>query len=177
MGVSISAAKAAYPALADKYDRLLERAQRLAHLDPSGKKIRIHGDLHLGQVLRSNNEWLIFDFEGEPARAFVQRREKHSPLKDVAGMLRSFSYAEAAVELKGGPVGDRVTPTRTAFLKGYFTGMKGCDLLPQSQEITDEVLSVLELEKCLYELRYEIKHRPDWVRIPLRTLMQEEARR
>src|SRR5258707_9311103 len=105
LGVTIAAAAKAIPELAQRRDLLVERIQMLARLSPSGKKIRIHGDLHLGQVLRSDQGWMVFDFEGEPSRNFNQRREKYSPLRDVAGMPRTFRYSGRGGGLPGGGCG------------------------------------------------------------------------
>jgi predicted trehalose synthase len=112
--------------------------------------------------------WVILDFEGEPARSLPERRRKRSPLRDVAGMLRSFAYAASAAELQRGaaaPEGweDRA---REAFLAGYFDTVDS-RLLPPGQEATEKLLSVFELEKAVYELRYELNNRPDWVSIPV----------
>jgi trehalose synthase-fused probable maltokinase len=99
LGVTLALSDDRFPALAERQDALTERAKSLASLTPSGQKIRQHGDLHLGQALRAGNDWMIIDFEGEPARPYSARRQKHTPLRDVAGMLRSFSYAVAAVSV------------------------------------------------------------------------------
>jgi predicted trehalose synthase len=123
-------------------------------------------------VLRSGGEWFIFDFEGEPIRSFNQRREKQTALKDVAGMLRSFAYAAAAVELEGAAPGERALACREAFLKGYLGITRGAGLLPEGEENFQVVLEALELERSVYELRYELRSRPDWVRIPARTLLE-----
>jgi maltokinase len=171
IGVTLAAAAKQLPALADRREALVERARRLAQLPPSGKKIRVHGDLHLGQVLRLKDQWMMFDFEGEPARGYNQRREKHSPLKDVAGMLRSFAYAAAAVELGGATPADRGSPSRQAFLEGYLEAIKSADLLPSGEESFRVMLDALELERTVYELRYELQSRPEWVPIPARTLL------
>jgi maltokinase len=162
----------AVPGLAARKAALRKRIGRLAETKPSGVRLRQHGDLHLGQVLRSDGHWLIFDFEGEPARAFDERRQKHSPYKDVAGMLRSFAYAAAAVEKKGAPPGERIKPAREAFLQGYRS--RASALLPEDGPTGQVLLEALELEKLLYELRYEVGHRPDWVEIPARDLLKEE---
>jgi len=169
---TIAAAQAAVPELAARAIKLKVRIERLAAHPPSGVRIRQHGDLHLGQVLRSNGQWLIFDFEGEPARSYAERRSKSSPLKDVAGMLRSFAYAAATIEQEGGQPADRVGPLREAFLRGHQRAAAA--LLPEPQ-MGHALLTALELEKLLYELRYEIGHRPDWVRIPARDLLALEA--
>jgi len=170
LGVTMNLAGDQVPGLTELRNTLVERVHRLAHVHASGQKTRVHGDLHLGQVLRSRTRgWVIFDFEGEPARGFAQRREKISPLKDVAGMLRSFAYAVATVEREGLAAGDRVTPLRKAFLEGYFGKARGSAFLP-TEEASREILDALELEKLLYELRYEVQHRPDWVQIPAASL-------
>ena len=161
------------PDLQARNDALRARIERLAAANPSGLRLRQHGDLHLGQVLRSGGQWLIFDFEGEPARTLPERREKHCPFKDVAGMLRSFAYAAAAAEKRGAPPGERRGPAREAFLDGYRS--RAQHLLPADEKTAKLLLASLELEKLLYELRYEVGHRPDWVGIPARDLLREEA--
>ena len=169
LGVTFAEAEKRIQNLGDLREPLVERVKQLAQLPPSGKKIRIHGDLHLGQVLRVGGDWMIFDFEGEPARTFTQRREKYTPLKDVAGMLRSFAYAQAAVELEKAPPGERALPCRNAFLDAYLDRVRGSDLLPTGPSL-DTVLDAFELERAVYELRYELQTRPDWVPIPVRSL-------
>jgi maltokinase len=170
---TVRVAESLVPDLAARRDALRARIERLAAANPSGLRLRQHGDLHLGQVLRSGGQWLIFDFEGEPARTLPERREKHCPYKDVAGMLRSFAYADAAAEKRGAPPADRWRATREAFLEGYRS--RAQHLLPSDERTATLLLASLELEKLLYELRYEVGHRPDWVGIPARDLLQEEA--
>jgi len=172
--VTSAAAAKAIPQLAERRDTLVQRIQMLARLPPSGKKIRIHGDLHLGQVLRTDEGWMVLDFEGEPTRNFNQRRDKYSPLRDVAGMLRSFAYAGAVIELEGGTCGDCVPRCRNAFLEGYLSIAHRTDLLPSRQHDFAVTLDVMETERLLYEVRYELLNRPEWVRIPARALMQPE---
>jgi maltokinase len=166
-------ASGAVPELAARRPVLAERARRLLALAPSGLRIRQHGDLHLGQVLRSAGQWLIFDFEGEPARTLAERRERHSPLKDVAGMLRSFAYAAGTVEVETRAAGEWREPSREAFLTGWRSAAAA--LVPGGAQAERVLLESLELEKLLYELRYEIGHRPDWVQIPARDLLALEA--
>ncbi len=175
MGVTLSEASRQFPELETRREALLEHVKRLAQVAPSGQKIRIHGDLHLGQVLRAEGGWLIFDFEGEPARSFAQRREKYSALRDVAGMLRSFDYAEATVQLEGQAEGERLKPARQAFLEGYRQATRGAVFLPQDEASFNVMLDAFELEKMLYEVRYELQNRPDWVRIPVRALLRMEV--
>jgi len=136
--------------------------------DDLGRKIRIHGDLHLGQGLRSDGRWYIVDLEGEPARPISERRLKASPLRDVAGMLRSFSYAERGARILQGvdaPPGWAAL-AREAFLAGYFPEVERTGILPASRTVTEELLRLFELEKAVYELAYEVAHRPEWAAIP-----------
>jgi trehalose synthase-fused probable maltokinase len=177
LGVTLNEAMRQFPDLEKRREGLIEQAKRLAHVSPSGQKIRIHGDLHLGQVLRAEGDWLIIDFEGEPGRSFSLRREKYSPLRDVAGMLRSFDYAEATVQLEGQAAGERVAPARQAFLEGYRTATRGTPFLPQDDATFYAMLDAFELEKMLYEVRYELQNRPDWVRIPVQALSKMEVRK
>ena len=146
-----------------------ERLQFLSHIGAAGKVIRTHGDYHLGQtMLTADRGWVILDFEGEPARSLPERRLKRSPLRDVAGMLRSFSYVAAGSELQRG----RVAPAgweeraRECFLEGYRRHVDP-GLLPPGEEATRKLLAVFEMEKAVYELRYELNNRPDWVPIPV----------
>jgi maltokinase len=162
---TVRAARSAVPELASRRQALAARIHRLGGVRPGGVRIRQHGDLHLGQVLRSHGEWLVFDFEGEPARPLAERRQKHSPLKDVAGMLRSFAYAAATAgrrEIAG--------LLRESFLQGWRS--RASRLLPPDAEGARVLLESLELEKLLYELRYELGHRPDWVKIPASDLLE-----
>jgi len=142
--------------------------------EDGGSRIRHHGDYHLGQVLVTpERDFVILDFEGEPARPIAERRERHSPLRDVAGMLRSFSYAAAV----GGRehASDAATTAklrrwddaaRGAFLSGYF-GTTMPSFLPQDRRAADRLLALFETEKVFYELAYELNNRPDWVEVPL----------
>jgi maltokinase len=140
----------------------------LTQVAVGGRFIRHHGDLHLGQTLLSGDDWIILDFEGEPARPIVERRRKRSPLRDVAGMLRSFAYVASASEIQRGTPApeDWEGRAREAFLEGYFDTVDRT-LLPPSDAATEQLLLVFELEKAIYELRYELNHRPDWVKIPV----------
>ncbi|HYM58587.1 MAG TPA: phosphotransferase [Solirubrobacteraceae bacterium] len=144
-----------------------ERLQMLSNLRAAGRVIRCHGDYHLGQTMLADRGWVLLDFEGEPARPLPQRRLKRSPLRDVAGMLRSFSYAAAgSALLRGAPAPDGWEErARVTFLEGYFDAADPA-LLPPGQEAGHKLLSIFELEKAVYELRYELNNRPDWVGIP-----------
>jgi maltose alpha-D-glucosyltransferase/alpha-amylase len=138
----------------------------------AGKKIRHHGDFHLGQVLLRDNDWVIIDFEGEPARSLEERRAKHSPLRDVAGMLRSFDYAAAAAVERVAVGGEGAAPAaqarawegiaRRAFLDAYSEAAG-----PLYPAAAPALLRLFELEKAYYELRYELDNRPSWAAIPL----------
>jgi maltokinase len=145
-----------------------ERLQVLSHIGAGGKVIRTHGDYHLGQTMLVGDEWAILDFEGEPARSLPERRQKRSPLRDVAGMLRSFAYAASAQQILRGvePPGDWEERARETFLHAYFESVEP-SLLPPGQQAIGKLLSVYELEKAVYELRYELNNRPDWVGIPV----------
>jgi maltokinase len=148
---------------------------RLADLDP-GPAVRVHGDYHLGQVLRTDAGWYVLDFEGEPARPIEERRRPSSPLKDVAGMLRSFHYASAVArtERDEGALEDLAAAweerNREAFLRGYMRAAGPGGILPPDPECVSAVLAAFELEKAVYEVGYERAYRPDWVHIPLAAL-------
>jgi maltose alpha-D-glucosyltransferase / alpha-amylase len=157
--------------------------EELAAMATKGVKIRHHGDYHLGQVLLQRNDFVIVDFEGEPARSLEERRRKSSPLRDVAGMLRSFAYARhAALRADGAQSGDdqaRLDPMlaewerecRAAFLEAYDTIAREAGLYPSLADV-QPLLKLFETEKAVYELRYEIQNRPEWVGIPLRCLAE-----
>jgi trehalose synthase-fused probable maltokinase len=145
-----------------------EVLQALSHTTVGGLEIRTHGDYHLGQTMLTDRGWVILDFEGEPAAPLSERRLKRSPLRDVAGMLRSFSYAaSAARRLRDAEVPEGwEQAARDSFLEGYFSRVEDA-LLPPGQQATRQLLAVFELEKAIYELRYELNNRPDWVGIPV----------
>jgi maltose alpha-D-glucosyltransferase/alpha-amylase len=161
---------------------LFARARAIASATPSaaGQRVRIHGDYHLGQVLRSRGDYVILDFEGEPARTLSERRAKQSPLKDVAGMLRSFSYAAYAAlntfAQRRPDDAKNLEPwvtlwqnsVSTEFLRAYQLTINATNpsLIPQHQQAQLCLVAYL-LEKSLYELLYELDNRPMWVRIPL----------
>jgi len=148
-------------------EEVRERLRLLTNIGGAGRVIRHHGDFHLGQTLWSGNDWVILDFEGEPARSLPERRRKRSPLRDVAGILRSFAYASsAAAILRGVDVPDDwESRAREEFLEGYRDTVEQ-SLVPSGGSM-DKLLKVFELEKAVYELRYELNNRPDWVRIPV----------
>ena len=149
-------------------EEVRELLRMLAHAASGGKIIRTHGDYHLGQTLWAQSDWVILDFEGEPARSVAERRRKRSPLRDVAGMLRSFAYVASAASLvRGVEVPESwEEQARQQFLDGYFATVDH-SLLPPGQSAIERLLAVFELEKAVYELRYELDNRPDWVEIPV----------
>jgi maltose alpha-D-glucosyltransferase/alpha-amylase len=153
----------------------------------SGVRIRVHGDLHLGQVLYTGNDFVFIDFEGEPERSLGERRIKRSPLRDVAGMLRSFDYAAHYALVGADP---DATPVRaedaprlrpwarfwsqwmgSSFLRAYLRAVDGAGLVPDAEAELDLVLRALLLEKAVYELGYELGSRPTWVPVPVRGLL------
>ncbi len=161
----------------------LERLKREPTTAAAGQKIRVHGDYHLGQVLWADNDFVILDFEGEPTRTVDERRAKQSPLKDVAGMLRSFHYAAYAglfafAKDRTGDFG-RLEPwadlwhrwVSAAFLRAYREAARGAAFLPARPEEFAALLDAFMLAKAFYELVYELNNRPDWVRIPLRGIL------
>ncbi|WP_027006371.1 maltokinase N-terminal cap-like domain-containing protein [Conexibacter woesei] len=146
-----------------------DQLRRLTQVGSAGKVIRHHGDYHLGQVMfTADEDWVVLDFEGEPARTLIERRRKRSPLRDVAGMLRSFAYAATASELLHGAAAPEgwEQSVRTAYLDGYIEESDQ-SLLPPGRAAVERLLAVFELEKAVYELRYELDNRPDWVKIPV----------
>jgi trehalose synthase-fused probable maltokinase len=154
-----------------------EKLAAQAQIGVGGRVIRTHGDYHLGQTLSRSGSWVIIDFEGEPARPLHERRQKRSPLRDVASMLRSFAYTTSAVEiLRGRSAPDGFEQrARQRFLEHYLEHVDST-LLPTGDAQIGSLLSIFELEKAIYELRYELDNRPDWVPIPvagIRRLLEE----
>jgi maltose alpha-D-glucosyltransferase/alpha-amylase len=162
---------------------LSDRIDAIASTPPVGIKTRIHGDYHLGQVLVSKDDVIIIDFEGEPRRTLAERREKSSPLRDAAGMLRSLDYAaSAAVDhfatRKGEPP-DRVMAVATAwrnrasrdFLSAYVEAVQGAPIYPSDRQAAESLLDLFLLQKGFYEIAYEAANRPHWLSIPLRNVI------
>jgi maltokinase len=163
----------AVPELAKHVDMISDAYAELAKLAGPFPVQRVHGDYHLGQVLRTETGWVVLDFEGEPATPLAQRRARSSPLRDVAGMLRSFDYA-ARHQLIGHPAQatlqdaarDWVRRNATAFCVGYAEA-GGLD--PVANQV---LLRALQLDKAVYEVLYEARHRPSWLPIPLESLAE-----
>ena len=162
---------------------LLAKFQELTSLESCGQWTRIHGDYHLGQVLRTKSDLVILDFEGEPARPLAERRAKHSPLKDVAGMLRSFSYAAfvALTKYTSRRPEDYAqleswarlweTAVSDEFLRAYTAATGDSPIVPTGCAAFDRLLGIYRLDKALYELVYELNNRPAWIRIPLHGIL------
>jgi maltose alpha-D-glucosyltransferase/alpha-amylase len=162
-------------------DRIMARIEACASGPPRGMKIRIHGDYHLGQVLLTRNDFIIIDFEGEPGHSLEERRAKHSPLRDVAGMLRSFAYVQQsalrsvahneAEAAKLAPLARSwEREVRSAFLSAYDAAARDATL-HDALQAENGMLGLFELEKALYELRYELGNRPTWAGIPLQGIL------
>jgi trehalose synthase-fused probable maltokinase len=159
--------------IAGRGEEVREQLRMLTHVGTAGKVIRTHGDYHLGQTLFTSRGWVVLDFEGEPARTLPERRRKRSPLRDVAGMMRSFAYVASASEILRGvmPPEDWESRARESFLDGYMESVDP-SLMPAGRQGVEQLLSVFELEKAVYELRYELNNRPDWVRIPVAGILR-----
>jgi maltose alpha-D-glucosyltransferase/alpha-amylase len=171
--------------LLDRTDGTYQRLQDArGSLDLTAACIRVHGDYHLGQVLWSEGDYYLLDFEGEPARPIEERRHKQSPLKDVAGMLRSYSYAAYAA-LFARAANQRLDFERlepwarvwqiwvsASFLRGYLETAGPAPFLPLDPVQRRLLLDLFLLDKAFYELNYELNNRPEWVRIPLRGILE-----
>ncbi len=152
-----------------------DRYQRVAALEDVGTQIHIHGDLHLAQVIRVDDGWRVLDFEGEPARRRDDPMTVSSPLRDVAGIMRSLHYAAATGLGEWNPDDETLVRlarawelrNRDAFLAGYYGVEALAPLLPGSDAARAEVMAAFELDKAVYELAYELRYRPDQVGIPL----------
>jgi maltose alpha-D-glucosyltransferase/alpha-amylase len=165
-----------------KEDECYKRYRPLLDHKISAMRIRIHGDYHLGQVLFTGNDFIPIDFEGEPARPLYERRLKRSPLRDVAGMLRSFHYVVSAGLLHGANASVDASILQSwadfwyahvsgAFLRSYIDTVAKTPLIPKNPIDLAILLNAFLLERALYELWYEINHRPDWVQIPIRGIL------
>jgi maltose alpha-D-glucosyltransferase/alpha-amylase len=162
---------------------IFNRCRQLVERKIGGMRIRCHGDYHLGQVLYTGKDFVIIDFEGEPARSITERRLKRSPLRDVAGMLRSFNYA-VLTKLRGGALRPedavQLKPwgrywefwISVSYLSGYFDVTRQSGLLPKTREELDLLMNILLLDKAIYELRYELDNRPDWVAVPIEGILE-----
>ena len=173
--------------LATRQDEVLDQFRAILDRKITALRTRVHGDYHLGQVLRSGADFVIIDFEGEPAVPLSARRLKRSPLRDTAGMIRSFHYAAHhglhSLEERGASrPEDRpaLEPwaehwylwVSAAFLRGYLEGASGAAFLPTDGDEVESLLTVYLLSKAIYELGYELNNRPQWVHLPLAGIRQ-----
>jgi maltose alpha-D-glucosyltransferase/alpha-amylase len=170
----------------DSEDIIIERFQLIRNRKISAARIRCHGDYHLGQVLNTGKDFVIIDFEGEPARSLSERRIKRSPLRDVAGMIRSFHYAahsallyqsSLALKPEDMPALEHWAQfwyvwVSSSFLMSYLNGVEQAQLLPDDPEQLRILLDAYLLEKAVYEIGYELNNRPDWLNVPLQGILQ-----
>lgn len=172
--------------LLERQEQLLHAVEQLAQRVAGGIRIRVHGDLHLGQVLVVQGDAYIIDFEGEPSRSLAERRQRHSPMKDVTGMLRSFDYAAAVAQRNAYgmdtasaawkscvEVCDRYrVQARNAFIEAYRLAAAGLPHEWHERQGESAALALFSLEKTAYEIVYEHDHRPDWLSVPLHGLLE-----
>ena len=165
---------------------IIERFQLIRGRKIQAARIRCHGDYHLGQVLYTGKDFIIIDFEGEPARPLSERRIKRSPIRDVAGIIRSFHYAAHTVLLRYStstlrpedkPVLEQwgrfwYNWVAASFVTTYLDSIKGTGLVPESDEDLRIILDAYLLDKAVYEVGYELNNRPDWVQVPLQGILQ-----
>ncbi len=164
--------------------KVVDLLDRLATINEELTKIRCHGDYHLGQVLYSGGDFFILDFEGEPSKPLEQRIAKQTPLKDVAGMVRSFSYAtyaslflfthNRAEDLEAFLPWAKACEawSSASFLKGYLTAMEGSSLVPADRGEFFRALLPFMIDKAFYEIFYEVNNRPDWLRVPVSSVLE-----
>jgi len=180
--------KLALEAVSDE-QQILARYANLLHRRITCSKIRTHGDLHLGQVLNTGKDFVFIDFEGEPSRSLGERKLKRCALRDVAGMIRSFHYAaHTALSMHRQTVRAEDVPLlepwadhwarwiSSAYLQSYLQAADGALFIPDKREDTEALLDAYLLEKAVYELRYELNNRPDWLPIPLEAVLALASR-
>lgn len=165
-------------------DKILTVIANIKQYPIAAQRIRMHGDYHLGQVLFTGTDFVIIDFEGEPATPFKERRVKHSPLKDVAGMVRSFHYAVYATLLQNEKFKDLdhkklnqwaeiwCLCARGFYLDSYFATVAHTELIPKDKQGMEVLLKAFLMEKAIYELCYEANNRPSWLIIPINGVLK-----
>lgn len=178
-GALPDAARDLYALVRSKLPSIERRLVNAARAPEGGIRTRIHGDLHLGQILFTGDDFVLLDFQGDPARPLAERKAKRSPLVDVAGMLRSFHYA-AVHGLRARPVSEQkaLAPwvglwyraVTASFLGGWLRAVSESTVLPSAPAITRALLDLFLLERCGHELAYELQHRPGYVDVPLEGL-------
>jgi maltose alpha-D-glucosyltransferase/alpha-amylase len=161
----------------DLESEIIGRFRALLDVRLSAARIRCHGDFHLGQVLFTGRDFMIIDFEGEPARPLGERRIKRPALRDIAGMLRSFQYAAYTPVFSDDPIGDSTTLlpwgrlwslwVSAVYLRAYLDRAESAPFVPSTERELEVVLDAMLLEKAVYELAYEVNNRPEWVKIPI----------
>ncbi len=170
----------------DSEKSIMERFHLIRNRKISAVRIRCHGDYHLGQVLYTGKDFVIIDFEGEPARSLSERRIKRSPLRDIAGMIRSFQYAAHSALLHQASLGLKSEDisalehwaqfwyvwVSSGFLISYLSSVEQAKLLPDNPEQRRILLDTYLLEKAVYEIGYELNNRPDWLKVPLQGILQ-----
>ena len=170
----------------DSDKSIMKRFELIRNRKISAARIRCHGDYHLGQVLHTGKDFVIIDFEGEPARSLSERRIKRSPLRDVAGMIRSFHYAAHSALLRQASLALRPEDlpalehwaqfwyvwVSSSFLMSYLNGVEQTRLLPDDPEQLRILLDAYRLEKAIYEIGYELNNRPDWLKVSLQGILQ-----
>jgi maltose alpha-D-glucosyltransferase/alpha-amylase len=171
----------------DLQDKIIERYNLVRRQKINAARIRCHGDYHLGQVLHTGSDFVITDFEGEPARSLSERRLKRSPLRDIAGMIRSFHYATHSalnnhVPLLSHPENELpllqhwahywYTWVSVEYLNAYLDIMAQTGLLPDNPDHVKIMLDAFLLDKALYEVSYELNNRPDWLKVPVQGILQ-----
>ncbi len=170
----------------DNESTIIQRFQEITRQSITGMRVRCHGDYHLGQVLYTGDDFVIIDFEGEPGRYLTERRIKRSPLRDVAGMIRSFHYAayaalrnqaSTALRPEDLPILEEWSKVwylwvSVAFLKAYLELISDLPVLPAANEGKKVLFEAYLMEKALYEIDYELNNRPDWVNLPLQGVLQ-----
>lgn len=175
------------PQLEKMTEHPAQMTKKMRTMLPSGVslvKTRHHGDLHLGQILLAANDFVLIDFEGEPARPLHERIAKHCPIRDVAGVIRSFSYAAETARRKvklekpeafasaSTYTKEWEKASRERFLKGYLETTANCPSVPANREVFEKILALFCLEKALYEFNYERNNRPEWLEIPVFGLIE-----
>ncbi|MEW6042582.1 MAG: hypothetical protein AB1633_13780, partial [Elusimicrobiota bacterium] len=172
--IALAVSRGVAEEIASIKDNLLKSISGMNTMNNFGKKLRIHNDLHLGQILKTRSGFCVIDFEGEPLKSPQENRKKNSPLKDIAGVLRSINYAaNYCLKHKSNKQEELIKKweedASKYFQNAYFSEVKklGCDFLPSNTESLNKLLLFYKLEKAMYELVYEINSRPDWIDVPV----------
>jgi maltose alpha-D-glucosyltransferase/alpha-amylase len=186
LGVLDAASRAAAEQVLAREAEILRLLRAVYERRIAARRIRCHGDLHLGKTMHTGKDFIFFKFGGESSRPLGERRIKRSALRDVASLMRSFDYAASASlfqQVAAGALDEARLPQQQAwlsfwqrsvavvFLRAYLEGMKPSPVLPSSSDELRILLQAHLLEKMMFEVSYELRHRPDWARIPLRAIL------